>query len=62
MELQQPQITLIKYIEKLHKRARKNYVSFAVGYATTNNSNDIEKILKEADANMYEDKRKFYRK
>lgn len=51
-----------EYIEKLHKRARKNYVSFAVGYATTNSSNEIEKILKEADANMYEDKRKFYRK
>ena len=51
-----------EYIEKLHKRARKNDVSFAVGYAMTNNSKDIERILREADANMYEDKRKFYRK
>ena len=51
-----------EYIEKLHKRARKNDVSFAVGYAMTDNSKDIERILREADANMYEDKRKFYRK
>ena len=51
-----------EYIEKLHKRARKNDVSFAVGYAMTDSSKDIERILREADANMYEDKRKFYRK
>ena len=51
-----------EYIEKLHKRARKNDVSFAVGYAMTYSSKDIERILREADANMYEDKRKFYRK
>ena len=50
------------YIEKLHKRARRNDVSFAVGYAISEKSKDIEKILKEADANMYEDKRKFYKK
>ena len=50
------------YINKLHKKAKKNDVSFAVGYAMTNKSEDIEKILKEADTNMYEDKRKFYKK
>ena len=49
-------------IIKLHKKARKNDVSFAVGYAMTNKAKDIEKILKEADAKMYEDKRKFYKK
>jgi len=48
------------YIHKLHKKAHKNDVSFAVGYAMTNNSREIEKIMKEADSNMYEDKRKFY--
>ena len=51
-----------EYIDKLHKRAKKNDVSFAIGYAMTTHSKDIEKILKEADANMYEDKRKFYKK
>ena len=50
------------YIDKLHKRAKRNDVSFAVGYAITDKSNGIEKILKEADSNMYEDKRKFYKK
>ena len=50
------------YIEKLHKRAKKNEVSFAVGYAISNSSKEIEKILKEADSRMYEDKRKFYAK
>ena len=50
------------YIVKLHKKAKKNDVSFAVGYAVTNKNSEIEKILKEADTNMYEDKRKFYRR
>ena len=36
-------------------------MSFAVGYAMTNYSKDIEKILNEADVNMYNDKRKFYK-
>lgn len=49
------------YLNKLQKKSRKNEVSFAVGYATTNKSEDIEKLLKEADMNMYNDKRKFYR-
>ena len=53
---------IVDCVNKLHKKARKNDVSFAVGYAMTDNLKDIEKILKEADANMYEDKRKFYRK
>ena len=53
---------IINYIDKLHQKAKKNDVSFAAGYAMTNHSKDIEKILKEADVNMYNDKRKFYKK
>ena len=53
---------ILDYINKLHRKAKKNDVSFAVGYAMTNKSEEIEKILKEADSNMYEDKRKFYKK
>lgn len=49
-----------EFINKLHNKARKNEVSLAVGYAMTNKSQDIEKLLKEADEKMYEDKRKFY--
>ena len=52
---------IIELINKLHKKAKKNDVSFAVGYAMSNSSKDIEKILKEADVNMYNDKRKFYK-
>lgn len=51
-----------EYINKLHQKSKKNDVSFAVGYALTDKSSNLEEILKEADANMYEDKRKFYRK
>lgn len=51
-----------EYIEKVQKKAKRNDVSFAIGYSMTNKSKDIERILKEADQNMYEDKRKFYRK
>lgn len=50
------------YIRLLKRRASKNQVSFAIGYAIANNSKDMERLLREADARMYEDKRKFYRK
>ena len=53
---------VVNYIKLLKQRAKKNYVSFAIGYAMTDKSDDMERILREADANMYEDKRKFYRK
>ena len=53
---------VVNYIKLLKQRARKNNVSFAIGYAMTDKSDDMERILREADANMYEDKRKFYRK
>ena len=52
---------ILSYIDKIQKKAKENNVSFAIGYAMTNKSKDIEKILKEADVNMYNDKRKFYR-
>ena len=50
------------YIKLLRRRASKNQVSFAIGYAMANNSKDMDAVLKEADARMYEDKRKFYKK
>ena len=53
---------VINYIKLLKQRAKKNDVSFAIGYAMTDKADDMERILREADANMYEDKRKFYRK
>ena len=53
---------VLELIGKLNKKAKKNDVSFAVGYAMTEYSKDIERILKEADINMYNDKRKFYHK
>ena len=49
------------YISVIKKKAEENNVSFAIGYAMSNKSKDIENILKEADVNMYNDKRKFYR-
>ena len=52
---------IIDSIEKLQKKANRNDVSFAIGYSMTKNSKDIEKLLKDADSKMYEDKRKFYR-
>ena len=51
-----------KYIKDIHRKAKQNDVSFAIGYAMSNSSKDIEEILKEADVNMYNDKRKFYKK
>ena len=51
---------ILKSIGKLHEEAKKNNVSFASGYALTDHDQDIEKALKEADFNMYKDKRKFY--
>ena len=49
-----------EYLDKLHKKSKKNDVSFSAGYALTNKSKDIDKLLKEADENMYVDKKKFY--
>ena len=48
-------------LEKLDEISAKNNVSFAVGYSMTNDSKNIEKILKEADYNMYENKKKYYK-
>ena len=51
---------IIQYIQALHEKAKENNVSFAAGYAITDNPKDIEKALNEADFQMYKDKRKFY--
>ena len=48
------------YINDLEEQSLKNNVSFAYGYSRTNNPQDIEKILKEADSNMYINKRNYY--
>ena len=50
------------YISAIRKKAENNNVSFAIGYAMTNKSKEIEQILKEADVNMYNDKHLFYKK
>ena len=52
---------VLELINRLNKKSKKNDVSFAVGYAMTDSSKEIETILKEADINMYNDKRKFYK-
>lgn len=51
---------IIESLDKLHEESEKNDVSFAAGYALSFNDCNIEKALKEADFNMYKDKRKFY--
>lgn len=48
------------YIKKIHEEANENNVSFSLGYAISNKSKEIEELIKEADFNMYNDKRKFY--
>ena len=49
-----------KYLDKLNIVSKNNNVSFSVGYSITDNSCDIDKILKEADSKMYINKRKYY--
>ncbi|MBO6284785.1 MAG: GGDEF domain-containing protein, partial [Bacilli bacterium] len=51
---------IVESLDKLREEAKKNDVSFAAGYALSDNDSNIEKALKEADFNMYKDKRKFY--
>ena len=51
---------IIESLDQLREEAKKNNVSFAAGYALSQNDHNIEKALKEADFNMYKDKRKFY--
>ena len=52
---------ILEDIDKLHQKAKDNDVSIAIGYAMTNKSADIERLLKEADVNMYNDKRRYYK-
>ena len=49
-----------KYIEDLKEKSKNNNVSFAYGYSFTNDPKEIEKILKDADSNMYDNKRAYY--
>ncbi len=51
---------ILKSFEILEEKAKKNNVSFSYGYSVAYDSKEIDKILIEADANMYENKRKFY--
>ena len=51
---------VLELLNKLKQTALKNNVSFAYGYSMTNNPNDVDKILKEADSNMYNNKRNYY--
>ena len=51
---------VLELLNKLKETALKNNVSFAYGYSMTNNPKDVEKILKEADSNMYNNKRNYY--
>ncbi|MBR6071960.1 MAG: GGDEF domain-containing protein [Acholeplasmatales bacterium] len=52
---------LENYCSVIKEKAQKNNVSFAIGYSIKNNSNEILNALKEADENMYVDKRKYYK-
>ena len=51
---------IIPLLERLHEESDKANVSFAAGYAITDDHKDFEKALNEADFYMYKDKRKFY--
>lgn len=47
-------------LDELKSQSKKYNVSFAYGYSITNDAKEIDRILKEADANMYNNKREFY--
>ena len=51
---------LDNYKEMTFELGIKNNVSFAIGYSIKESSKDIFIALKEADSNMYIDKRKYY--
>ena len=54
------QADLDNYSKIVKEKASKNNVSFSIGYSIKDNSSQILDALKEADTNMYTDKRKFY--
>ena len=49
-----------EYASLIRKKAKKNNVSFAIGYSIKKNGHEIIKAIKEADEAMYNDKRLFY--
>ena len=51
---------VINYVSRIKDEASKRDVSLAIGYSIKNNTRDVLKALKEADENMYIDKRKHY--
>ena len=53
---------IVDGLDRLYLEAERNDVSFAAGYALTDNAGDIEKALNAADFAMYKNKRKFYGK
>lgn len=48
------------YLDELHIKADENNVSFSTGYASSDRSKDIDKLLKKADENMYVEKKRYY--
>ena len=52
--------TIIEYVKKIKAEASKRDVSMAIGYSIKENTKEVLKALKEADENMYIDKRKHY--
>ena len=52
---------ILDYIERIRKESSKNNISFAIGYSIMNSKKNILHALKEADENMYIDKRKYYK-
>ena len=52
---------IIHYIERIKEESMKNDISFAVGYSLKKSRKDVLKALKDADENMYIDKREYYK-
>jgi diguanylate cyclase (GGDEF)-like protein len=52
---------IIHYIERIKEESMKNDISFAVGYSLKKSRKDVLKALKDADENMYIDKREHYK-
>ena len=50
----------IKQVEQLKKYLEQNGISCSVGVSWCYNINDVDKLIKEADTKMYENKANFY--
>jgi GGDEF domain-containing protein len=59
--LDKPKKRLETLVEKLRKDSEDpENVSFAIGFYFDDKGGDIRAAMREADANMYEDKKRFY--